>query len=65
MHHLDFEKVVDQLLNKYESVVRMSVKARAIAEGQTPEGETIASEKVTTEALHQYLDEQHIIIGKP
>ena len=59
MHHLNFEKVVDKIKSKYEAVVRMSVKAREIADSGmavTPDHEL----KVTTMALNEYLKENHI-----
>lgn len=59
MHHLGFEKVVDKIERKYEAVVRMSVKAREMADSDMsvePEQET----KVTTKALNGYLTENHL-----
>jgi DNA-directed RNA polymerase subunit K/omega len=57
MHHLDFEKVIDKLGSKYEAVVRMTAIAKKLADGEAPmAGET--SKKVTSSALHQYLQER-------
>ncbi len=59
MQQLSFEKVVDKIKRKYEAVVRMSVKARVLAESDLasdPEKEV----KVTTVALEEYLQENHL-----
>lgn len=59
MHHLNFEKIVDKLGSKYEAVVRMSIKARQLADNDVavePEHEI----KVTTKALNDYLTENHL-----
>ncbi len=59
MQQLSFEKIVEKIERKYEAVVRMSVKARALAESERvsdPEKEV----KVTTLALDEYLRENHL-----
>ncbi len=56
MHHLNFEKIIDKIGSKYEAVVRMSVKARRIADGDIPEGGT-ATDKVSSMAMDEYLRE--------
>lgn len=59
MDCLKFEKVVDKIERKYEAVVEMSIKARALAEGEVavePEQEV----KITKKALNEYLREKHL-----
>ncbi len=56
MQHLKFEKIIDKLGSKYEAVVRMSVKARRIADGEIPEDGT-AADKVSSLAMNEYLRE--------
>ena len=54
MHSLNFEKIIDKIGSKYEAVVRMSVKARRIADaGMLEDGAT--NDKVGSMALNEYL----------
>ena len=57
MHSLEFEKIMDKLGSKYEAVVRMSIKANQIADGNI-QVEHPANEKVTTTALKLYISER-------
>ena len=54
MHSLDVEKIMDKLGSKYEAVVRMSIKANQIADGDV-QVEREANEKVTTTAMKLYI----------
>jgi|GEM_PF-4792317 len=60
MHHLDFEKIIDKLGSKYEAVIRMSAIAKKIADGEAQAAVTDTRKKITSQALHQYLQETKI-----
>ncbi len=64
LHNLEFEKIMDKLGSKYEAVVRMSIIAKRLADGETPEV-LKPNEKVTTAALRLYLQDQGTAPGQP
>lgn len=53
-HSLEVERILDKLGNKYEALVRMSIKAKQLAD----DGTVPANEKVTMVALQQFVAEQ-------
>jgi DNA-directed RNA polymerase subunit K/omega len=53
-HNLTFEKIMDKLGNKYEALVRMSIIAKRLADGEGPVP-VAQNEKVTLVAMDQYL----------
>ena len=60
--NLGLEKILEKIGSKYEAVVRMSIVANKICDGEiTVDRPT--SEKVTTTAMHQYVDDA--MAGKP
>lgn len=62
MENLELEKVIDRLGSKYEAVVRMSVIARKISDGEMYEGGDL-KKKVTGQAVEEYL-KNHAVIEK-
>jgi DNA-directed RNA polymerase subunit K/omega len=55
MHNLEIEKALDKLGNKYEAVVKMSLRANEISDEGYPEG-TPSSVKVTQLALMEFME---------
>jgi DNA-directed RNA polymerase subunit K/omega len=53
---MEFEKIIDKIGNLYEAVVRMSVYAKKIANGEG-EQELAPNDKVTVKSLEKYIEE--------
>ena len=62
--HLELEKILDKIGSKYEAVVRMSIAANKISDGEI-QVEREANEKVTTAAVKRYVNEMTPDAGKP
>lgn len=58
-HNLLVEKIMDKLGNKYEALVRMSIIAKKLADGEG-QAQTAPSDKVTIAALEQYVKDSSI-----
>lgn len=56
-HKLEFEKVIDKLGSKYETVIRIAAIAKKIADSDVTE-HVNTHEKVTTEALRLFLQDR-------
>jgi len=60
-HSLLIEKTLDKMGNKYEALVRMSIVARKLTDGQNSE-QNPANDKITTAAVSQYLKDRSISV---
>jgi DNA-directed RNA polymerase subunit K/omega len=57
-YNLDLEKILEKIGSKYEAVVRMSITANKITDGEM-QVEHVANEKVTTTAMKHYVKESN------
>jgi DNA-directed RNA polymerase subunit K/omega len=57
-HNLDLEKILEKIGSKYEAVVRMSITANKISDGEI-QVERESNEKVTTAAMKHYVADKN------